>query len=93
MPIEIERRFLVHGEEWKTFSTTKQTIRQGYLSTKFDEWITRIRIMNNNKAVITLKNSEDGFTCNEFEYYIPIKDAECIWDMLESECYNWFSQS
>ena len=75
MGIEIERRFLVKSEEWKSKVILTQDIRQAYLNSSVDEWATRIRIINNNAAYITLKSSLNGLVNNEFEYSIPIKDA------------------
>ena len=75
MGIEIERRFLVKSEDWKSKVILTQDIRQAYLNSSVDEWATRIRIINNNAAYITLKSSLNGLVNNEFEYSIPIKDA------------------
>ena len=75
MGIEIERRFLVKSEDWKSKVILSQDISQAYLNSSVDEWATRIRIINNNAAYITLKSSLNGLVNNEFEYSIPIKDA------------------
>ena len=75
MGIEIERRFLVKSEDWKSKVILTQDISQAYLNSSADEWATRIRIINNNAAYITLKSSLNGLVNNEFEYSIPIKDA------------------
>ena len=75
MGIEIERRFLVKNEDWKSKVILTQDISQAYLNSSVDEWATRIRIINNNAAYITLKSSLNGLVNNEFEYSIPIKDA------------------
>ena len=75
MGIEIERRFLVKSEDWKSKVILTQDISQAYLNSSVDEWATRIRIINNNEAYITLKSSLNGLVNNEFEYSIPIKDA------------------
>ena len=75
MGIEIERRFLVKSEDWKSKVILTQDISQAYLNSSVDEWATRIRIINNDAAYITLKSSLNGLVNNEFEYSIPIKDA------------------
>ena len=75
MGIEIERRFLVENEDWKSKVILSEDFSQAYLNSNLDEWATRIRIINNNKAYITLKSSLNGLVNNEFEYSIPIKDA------------------
>ena len=75
MGIEIERRFLVENEYWKSQVILSEDFSQAYLNSSVDEWATRVRIINNNKAYITLKSSLNGLTNYEFEYSIPITDA------------------
>ena len=80
MGIEIERKFLLVGNGWKN-QTVGNTIRQGYLSSDHAR-VVRIRIVN-DEAFITIKSSTNGIFRNEWEYPIPIRDAE---DMLENLC-------
>ena len=75
MGIEIERRFLVKNEDWKSQVILSEDLSQGYLNSSVDEWATRVRLIDNKKAYITLKSSVNGFTNYEFEYSIPIQDA------------------
>tara|TARA_Y100001968_G_scaffold51968_1_gene42935 strand:- start:395 stop:934 length:540 start_codon:yes stop_codon:yes gene_type:complete len=75
MGIEIERRFLVENEDWKSQVILSEDFIQAYLNSSIDKWSTRIRIIDNNKAFITLKSSLNGLVNNEFEYSIPTKDA------------------
>ncbi len=75
MGIEIERRFLVKNEDWKSQVILSEGFDQAYLNSKEDEWLTRIRIIDNKKAYITLKSSLNKLINHEFEYSIPIKDA------------------
>jgi len=75
MGIEIERRFLVTNEDWKTKVILSEDISQAYLNSSIDEWVIRIRVVGNDKAYITLKSSVNGLVNNEFEYSIPMKDA------------------
>ena len=75
MGIEIERRFLVKNEDWKSKVLLSKYLSQAYLTSNLDEWTTRVRIIDNNKSYITLKSSLNGLTNYEFEYSIPIKDA------------------
>ena len=75
MGIEIERRFLVKNEDWKSQVIQSEKYSQAYLNSSMGEWVTRIRIVDQNKANITLKSSFNGLVNNEFEYPIPIKDA------------------
>ena len=75
MGIEIERRFLVNNEDWKSEVILSEEFNQAYLNSSNEEWATRIRVIDNSKAYLTLKSSLTGFVNNEFEYSIPIKDA------------------
>tara|TARA_Y100001968_G_scaffold302907_1_gene316610 strand:+ start:79 stop:600 length:522 start_codon:yes stop_codon:yes gene_type:complete len=75
MGIEIERRFLVKDDSWKSKVIQSEDFIQAYLNSSMDEWLTRIRIIDNKKAYITLKSSLNGLMNNEFEYSIPAKDA------------------
>ena len=75
MGIEIERRFLVKNEDWKSQIILSEDLCQAYLNSSIEEWVTRIRIIDYNKAYITLKSSLNGLVNNEFEYSIPVNDA------------------
>ena len=75
MGIEIERRFLVVDESWKSHVVSSEDLSQAYLNSNVDEWATRVRLIDNKKAYITLKSSLNGLTKYEFEYSIPTIDA------------------
>ena len=75
MGIEIERRFLVKNQDWRSQVLFSEDFSQAYLNSNIDAWTTRIRIINNNQSYITLKSSLNRFTNYEFEYQIPIQDA------------------
>ena len=83
MALEIERRFLIKNDNWKEFINKKIYIEQGYLSKSLDDWIIRIRFTG-KKAKIALKKHIKGFTNFEFEYSIPLSDAETIMSNLSS---------
>ena len=84
MAFEIERRFLIKNDNWKEFSTKKIFIEQGYLSSRLDDRIIRIRF-SGKKSKITLKKYIKGFTNFEFEYSIPRSDAETIMSNLSNK--------
>ena len=88
MVIEIERRFLLEGEEWKVFSKNVQEFQQGYLSTNFEEWVVRIRIINNKSSAICIKALAEGMKNHEFEYPIPLKDALLIWNRITKKFFK-----
>ena len=75
MGLEIERRFLVENEDWKSQVFLSEDFSQAYLNSSMDAWSTRVRIIDNKKAYITLKSTINASTNYEFEYLIPIKDA------------------
>ena len=75
MGIEIERRFLVKNEDWKSQIVLSEDFSQAYLNSRIDEWATRVRVIDNKKAYITLKSSLSRLINYEFEYSIPTKDA------------------
>ena len=83
MALEIERRFLIKNDNWKKFITKKIYIEQGYLSKSLDGWIIRIRFTGKSSK-IALKKHIKGFTNFEFEYSIPISDAETIMSNLSN---------
>ena len=75
MGIEIERRFLVEGKDWKNQVSHSEGFRQGYLNSNKDAWTTRVRVIDSKKGFLTLKSSINRFINHEFEYPIPIEDA------------------
>ncbi|WP_269609442.1 CYTH domain-containing protein [Prochlorococcus marinus] len=75
MGIEIERRFLVKNEDWKSQVILSEDFSQAYLNSSLDEWTIRVRIIDNAKSYITLKSSLNRLVNYEFEYSIPNKDA------------------
>ena len=83
MSLEIERRFLVQGDEWKSFTKNSQELKQGYLISNKDGWTIRARIVDNQESWITLKYPQEGITRYEFEYKIPLSDAEELLEIAE----------
>jgi len=72
MGIEIERKFLVTGFEWQKAAGVRYC--QGYLN-RDKERVVRIRLAG-EKAFLTIKGKSVGATRAEFEYEIPVADAE-----------------
>ncbi|MBR8831166.1 MAG: Inorganic triphosphatase [Chroococcopsis gigantea SAG 12.99] len=81
MAVEIERKFLVVGDEWKKSGTAK-VYRQGYINRQDGGNTVRIR-QAGERGYITIKGKTQGIARAEFEYEIPLADAE---DMLETLC-------
>lgn len=74
MGVEIERKFLVRGDDWRSGVTAQRVLRQGYPA--IDGAVTvRVRIAD-DEAWITIKGKGSGIRRAEFEYAIPVGDAE-----------------
>ena len=72
---EIERKFLVDPAAWDTLKKPLPSkIAQGYLSTDPEKTV-RIRIKG-SKGFLTIKGKTQGITRSEYEYEIPLADAE-----------------
>ena len=74
MRLEIERKFLVQHEGWKSSCTRSICIRDGLIATENGRKV-RVRIAD-NRATIAVKGRERGFARAEYEYDIPRTDAE-----------------
>ena len=79
MAIEIERKFLVTNEDWKT--GTPALYRQGYLNRDKHRTV-RIRIAG-DKAMINVKSLTVGMRRAEYEYSIPVSDAKEMLNLCE----------
>ena len=79
MPVEIERKFLVKGDNWKR--DNGMHIVQGYLNHDRERTV-RVRI-SGTKAFLTIKGISTGATRAEFEYEIPVVDAEQLLQLCE----------
>ncbi len=72
MGIEIERKFLVVGDGWRAAPAVPYA--QGYLNRDKQRTV-RVRIVQ-DAAWLTVKGVSVGATRAEFEYPIPVADAE-----------------
>lgn len=79
MGVEIERKFLVRDDRWKALAQGV-LLRQGYLSSA-PERIVRVRI-EGDSAMLTIKGRTSGATRSEWEYPIPMADAQAFLDAL-----------
>lgn len=79
MSTEIERKFLVKGVEWK--QGVGVSFCQGYLSSNKERTV-RVRIAG-DKAFLTIKGITKGISRAEFEYEIPVSDADYLLKMCE----------
>lgn len=88
MGVEIERKFLLAGDGWRTLVEHTERMAQGYLigaqalrdgSAKAS---VRARIAG-DRAWLNIKSAHLGIARAEFEYDVPVTDAEA---MLASLC-------
>jgi CYTH domain-containing protein len=76
---EIERKFLVVGDDWRQGEGI--VYRQGYLNTDKHRTV-RVRVVG-RQGYLTIKGITEGATRREYEYSIPVQDAT---DMLDGLC-------
>jgi len=76
MALEIERKFLLHSDDWRAATNSRVLMRQGYLSSGSQSSV-RVR-MTDDQAWLNLKARRSGRTRLEYEYPIPHADADEI---------------
>ncbi|HOQ32506.1 MAG TPA: CYTH domain-containing protein [Candidatus Hydrogenedens sp.] len=74
MKKEIEHKFLVISDEWRSFIIQSIPIKQAYIYTG-PPLAVRVRI-EPNKCTLNLKKAIIATTRDEYEYQIPDEDAE-----------------
>ncbi|HEY6162349.1 MAG TPA: CYTH domain-containing protein [Bacteroidia bacterium] len=75
MPFEIERKFLVDREKWAGVKPHKSvSMKQGYLLSDGDKTL-RVRVAG-DQGFVTIKGRTKGLSRPEFEYEVPVNDAE-----------------
>lgn len=80
MPQEIERKYLVKGNEWRKLAEGVP-YSQGYISTTGLQTV-RVRTVG-NLGYLTIKGPRVGISRAEYEYPIPFEDAI---EMLHTLC-------
>jgi adenylate cyclase len=75
MAIEIERKFLVRGEGWRPLVESSHTLAQAYLGG--DRGSVRVRV-DGSRAFLNIKARVRGTRRLEFEYPIPLHDADVM---------------
>lgn len=81
MGIEIERKFLLRNDDWRAEADTGTEFRQGYLHADANIAV-RVRSAG-DAAWLTIKGGSDGISRREFEYAVPVADAQ---EMLAHLC-------
>lgn len=80
MAVEIERKFLVSGADWRDAVRARQHFAQGYLN-GHDRASVRVRI-EGETANLNIKAAVLGTSRAEYEYPIPLVEAREILDDL-----------
>ncbi|MGB3189237.1 MAG: CYTH domain-containing protein [Limnoraphis sp.] len=80
MGIEIERKFLVKDDRWRSLGVGVLYC-QGYISSEKERTV-RVRLIG-NQGYLTIKGPVSSRVRSEFEYMIPVEDAE---EMLQILC-------
>ena len=81
--IEIERKFLVANDEWRQSAVRSVGIRDGLIAVYEDRKV-RVRI-SGDVATVAIKGPRIGIVRSEFEYEIPIVDAERMLSTMLAE--------
>ena len=80
MAVEIEHKFLVRDERWRREVERSVRMRQGYL-TSDARYSVRVRVAG-DQGYLNVKSGTLGIQRSEYEYLIPLAEAEEILDTL-----------
>ncbi len=73
MPREIERKFLLTGDAWRTAAARRERMSQGYVAGN-ERASVRVRIAGEH-AALNIKSGGIAASRQEYEYAIPLDDA------------------
>ena len=82
MPVEIERKFLVRNDGWRSAADGGNRFRQGYIVGE-DRCDVRIRIPANGQCTLTIKLAKSGVSRFEFEHPVELSEAEGLMELCE----------
>jgi adenylate cyclase len=77
MGFEIERKFLVRDDAWRSQVADRVAIRQAYLATDGKASV-RIRIRDNVAATLSVKSRPASLRRLELEFPVPVLEAEAM---------------
>ncbi len=92
MAIEIERKYLVKDDGWRAAANAGTRYRQGYLVGSKTASV-RVRI-EGEQAFLNIKGATLGITRQEYEYPVPMQDAQnmlaglCAQPLIEKTRYH-----
>lgn len=78
MPLEIERKFRVTGDGWREEDSESTRLKQGYLNEP-GRCSIRVRLAD-DYAELNIKAAVIGTARAEYEYRIPVSEAESMLD-------------
>jgi adenylate cyclase len=76
MAVEIERKFLVKNDSWMSEIESQAHVIQGYLANGGNAAV-RVRVKG-DAAYLTIKGATTGISRSEYEYPIPVEEAEAM---------------
>ncbi|AGA33047.1 adenylate cyclase [Thioalkalivibrio nitratireducens DSM 14787] len=80
MAKEIERKFRILNDSWRSEVQASQPMRQGYLCGNTRASV-RVRV-SGDRATLNIKSATLGVERSEFEYPVPLDDARVLLDEL-----------
>jgi len=83
MALEIERKFLVRDDGWRNHCIRQHDIRDGLIAVAPGRQV-RVRVCD-QRATLTVKAKTEALANAEFEYEIPLADAE---ELLAYHCLH-----
>ena len=84
MALEIERKFLLIDEAWRDAVTQSTLFRQGYLTPSVQDAKASVRVRaEGQRGVLNVKSVRLGIQRHEYEYDIPLDEAN---EMLDTLC-------
>lgn len=84
MALEIERKFLLSSDAWRGLVTQSMLYRQGYLTPSVQDAKASVRVrVEGERGVLNVKSVRLGVQRHEYEYAVPLLDAN---EMLDTLC-------
>lgn len=81
MGTEFEHKLVVVGEQWRDAVASSSSLSQAYLCAKPGMTI-RVRVVDDERAYLTIKGKQVGIGRPEYEYEIPVDDARALLAMI-----------
>lgn len=81
MATEFEHKLLVIDDSWRAGVVASSTLSQAYLCARKGMTV-RVRVVDQAEAYLTIKGARSGIGRPEFEYAIPVADAEQLLTMV-----------